>query len=341
MALSAVLWAGCLEVETTSYVHPDGRIERVVVVSGDSGEVAGGEFLVPVDSSWSLVRETTTGQRVVLTFRKTFDSDTDLGRSLAGERGKTLPITLRLERRFRWFMTEYRYEETCGRLAPFDLVPVTQYISPSELDLYFRHEIADEPYTSRGDSLALDDAGKRFELWDARNTFEAFFRELLIGVERLKDPALPPAEVERRKEEVFEQGFRPVNTRQSRLLVEAAARVLGSKPVLRVLELNAEGFAAFDRQLEFFEKVARTGLKAHVSMPGIITNTNAVSIEGNLVTWKDYKEYCYVRDFTMWAESSMINWWAVILTGAVVLLLAVLFTVSAVKKGGRQKSPGF
>jgi hypothetical protein len=333
VALSAILWVGCLEVETTSHVQPDGRIERVVVVSGDSAEVAAGDFLVPVDAGWSVLRETTTGQRVVLTFRKMFDADTDLNLALAGERGKTLPVTVRLEKRFRWFMTEYRYEETCGRLAPFDMVPVTEYISPSELDLYFRHEIADEPFTARGDSLALDDAGKRFELWDARNTFEAFFQELRVGIERLQDPTVPVAAVDRRKDELFEKAFRAASMRQSRPLVEAAARVLGSDGVLRTLELNRDGFGVFDRQLAFFEKVARTGLKAHVAMPGIITSTNASSIEGNLVTWKDYKEYCYVRDFTMWAESNMINWWAVILTGVVVLLLAVMFTVAAMRRG--------
>ena len=70
-------------------------------------------------------------------------------------------------------------------------------------------------------------------------------------------------------------------------------------------------------------------------MPGLITETNTRSIEGNTLTWKEFVGACYVIDYTMWARSRVINWWAVILTGGVVILLTGILLVGIVRRRSR------
>ncbi len=62
-------------------------------------------------------------------------------------------------------------------------------------------------------------------------------------------------------------------------------------------------------------------------MPGIIVETNAQSIEGNVVEFKNFLEVAYFRDHEMVVVSRAINWWAVIVTAVLIVLGAVLLVV--------------
>ncbi|HTP13155.1 MAG TPA: hypothetical protein VMM37_05975, partial [Bacteroidota bacterium] len=73
-------------------------------------------------------------------------------------------------------------------------------------------------------------------------------------------------------------------------------------------------------------------LVSNVIMPGLITGSNAQTIEGNKATWRDYKDFARILGYTMWVESRQVNWWAVILTGVIVFLLAALLIASALKR---------
>jgi hypothetical protein len=69
-----------------------------------------------------------------------------------------------------------------------------------------------------------------------------------------------------------------------------------------------------------------------VEMPGLITGTNSEMLKGNQVSWDVHIEAFFVSDLVMYAESRVINYWAFILTGAVVLALLVLLVAKAVRR---------
>jgi hypothetical protein len=323
---------GCLEVETTTRVKADGTIQRTVEIKGDASALAGGDYPLALRGPWD-TRITRTGKKNgQLRASRTFQDVDALNAAIRGEPGKTLAFQASLEQHFLWFTTTFRYEETLARFYPFDAVPVTDFVSPREIDFYLHHEMEEEPYPTPGDSLAQDDASDRFNEWEQRNRFEAFFQVLSVGAERAGDPRLTVEHLAEKKEEFYRrasEGKLPSDVRQ---LEKEAATLFGEEPVRHAVEANREGFEEYDRKLEFLETVGTTGFKTHVEMPGLITDTNAQTIEGNTVSWSDYKGYGFVRDYMMWVESRQINWWAIILTGVIILALVGLFSASALRR---------
>ncbi len=67
-------------------------------------------------------------------------------------------------------------------------------------------------------------------------------------------------------------------------------------------------------------------------MPGLITATNSAMLNGNQVRWEFQGGNVMVRDFEMYAESRVMNYWAFILAGLVMLALVVMLVVKAVRK---------
>jgi hypothetical protein len=332
LAALAVLLPGCLEVETTVRVNSDGTIHRTVEITGDSTALAEGSYPLALHGPWSMNLQREDPRKFHLKAERTFASADELNDAIGGEPGRTIQLRARLERTFLWFTTTFRYEETFVRFYPFDAVPITDYVSDREIDLYLRHEMEEEPYQTPGDSLALDDASDRFEEWEKRSRFEAFFAELLRGAERAGTPELTTERLAGAKEELYRRCFGDGEPTRAGQLIESAGAVLGTRSVQRAVEANRDGFDAFDRKMSFLEDVATTGFTTRVEMPGLITDTNAPALEGTTVSWSDFKAYCYVRDYTMWVESRMINWWAIILTGVVVLALVGLFSLFAVRR---------
>jgi len=331
----ALLQPGCLEVETTTRVNEDGSFERTIEITGDSSALARGGYPLALRGQWEKKLERNEKGKFRLKAIGQFGDVDGLNEAIRGEPARSLQFRAALERRFLWFTTTFRYEETLAVFYPFDAVPVTEFVSPGEIDLFLHHELEEEPYPTPGDSLALDDASERFNAWELRNRLEAFYQELIKGAERAGDPALTAERLMASKEEFYRTvpGQKDPDTAEA--LADYAAQLFGEAPVRRAMEANREGFDEYDRRLKFLETVATTGLKMSVEMPGLITDTNGPSIEGSRVSWSDFKAYCYVRDYTMWVESRVINWWAIVLTGVVLLALVALFAVSAVRRRPR------
>jgi len=70
----------------------------------------------------------------------------------------------------------------------------------------------------------------------------------------------------------------------------------------------------------------KPSLSTSVVLPGLLLNTNAKSIEGNMLTWKPDSDIGLFIDFKMTAESRVTNTWTMIVTGltAVILVLILL-----------------
>ncbi len=275
-----------------------------------------------MDATWESSRRKAGDSAWVYTAVKLFANDDEMNRALQGEEGKKLSFRVEAERRFLWFTTEYTYRETVFCFNPFHGVPLSEYISTAELDLFVRHEMEKKPYPSRGDSLALDDASDRYEEWNQRNMFEPFFTLFLEGVSAINDPGLPPSRVVSLKDTLYRRSVPFFGSGNIDTLETIFTNVLRTPLVRKAFAAKAEEFTHFQQKLQFHETVLRIPYKSSAVMPGLITETNAPTIEGNTVTWSNFMGYCSLRDYTMWARSRVVNWWAAVITGVVLLLLA-------------------
>lgn len=332
LAIAGVALPGCLEVETTTKVNRDGSLIRTVLFTGDSSEVFQRDRPYPltVDSLWPSTIRKVDDKKFEYSATRTFSDASDLDKAIAGIPLKTLDVSVGLEQDFLWFVTDYRYRETYHRWNPFDNVTITDYISQPELDLILRFD--KEEKATKADSLAVDTLSAKYEEWDARNIFESIFAALLEGVRMLHDPSLSPETVISRKEELFLASKKPILDNKMDTLRIIFSRILKTRLLQKVLDANKPAVDLILDQLEFRNSISTHTFKLNVEMPGTVTGTNAKSIEGNVVHFTDFKEVAYFSDYEMWVTSRVINWWAVIVTAAVIVLGAVVLVAGRRKK---------
>lgn len=331
-AFAGAAFSGCLDVETKTTVNRDGTLNRTVTFKGDSARVYRGDFPLTVDSLWSSSIRKVDEKKFEYSASRIFDDAAALNEAIKSIPYETLPVHVELERSFRWFVTDYRYKETYKRWNPFDNIPLTDFVSPTELEAAIRHEVDDEPYATKGDSLALSDVGDRFEQWETRNIFESFFALFLEGLRNLNDPRVKADAVAARKEEIFKALQEPLHEGKFDTLTVILDRVLQTRLAGKALAANAEGYDLFEKQHDFKGAISANSYKVSIEMPGIITETNAKSIEGNTVHFSDFNQISYVMDYEMRVTSRVNNWWAVAVTAAVLALGGVALVVAKRKR---------
>jgi hypothetical protein len=324
---------GCLEIETTTTVKTDGTLQRQLQISGDSAEVSRGVPTFPTDSTWDVVRHHTKDTSWTSVSTKLFSDGAALEKALNREDGKSLSVRVESERHFRWFTTEFSYRETILCYNQFHAVPLSDYISRAELDRWIHHEIEKAPYPSPDDSVTIHKSAERAEEWDSRNKFEALFGIFTEGATRLNDPGLTIAQIASAKESLYAHCAKLINESRLDTLPLVFERTLKNPLASKVFAMQSDRIHEFADKVKFQLDMLGTPYKrAHVIMPGLITETNARSIEGNKLTWEEFIGACYVVDYTMWARSRVINWWAVVLTGGVVILLTGILVVGMVRR---------
>lgn len=322
--LAATGLSGCLEIETTTSVRPDGSLRREIHARGDSTGVRDFGGLFHLDSAWSIDRRQTDTTWESVAFRE-FPDVSVWNTAMAADTGRSLRIRASLETHFAWFTTEIAYSETLLCYNQFHAVPISAYLSRDEVERWLRHEMGKEPYPAGADSLAVRDAGQKAEEWDVRNKFMAYHALFEAGAHGTGDARLAAALEPGVRETLFVRAKELLNRSRLEDLPALYEKVLGTPAVRMVFEHQAEAFADYAARVEFQERVWTAGYRrARIEMPGLVTATNARSIEGNRLTWEEFVGAAYVTDYTMWARSRVINWWALVLTGGGVLLLAAV-----------------
>jgi hypothetical protein len=340
-AALALILPACLEVETSTEVRQDGSLTRTVAISGDSAQIPASLRMMGIDSSWLFERRPPEGNKHTLTASRTFGSVESMARALAGERGTRLQITPRLEKSFHWFFTRYRYSETWAKTTVIDVVPMSNFLSTREIGMIADGALLEkQPTASRGDSLAFEELGERFMEWDANNRFEAYYREFLSGVRALNDPSLPVETVEAKKERLFEATFKKAGFREGDLAGYRGefARILKTSAVSRAFDANRSGIDSVERLMDFEGKVDDPSYTVNITLPGIITETNAPALEGNRGSWKDFMTTCLFADYTMRIESSVVNWWAIVIS-ALVLVFIIVLTMLGMIRARKLRTP--
>lgn len=377
--LLAALATGCknyLKYTVTTRIWPNGSIERVMLVEGgdstllegDYSSVLKGSLPVPGDSTWKIsvgfetkaIHDTTTDTIYYYKAVKTFRNDEALNKELNGDTmGKNQVIRhVEVEKRFRGYSTLYRYAETYKQIFPFTGVPVSDYLTNEELELYHAgdNELYYSPKTgkllikndtlagiilSKADSVRMksikDSIEKKYENWMCESIFKDYYNVLKTALD--KSGTLKPAETDKSHDSLRKAFY---------YLIEADSLWSGDSNDFPLLRLASRFYEvdtgilhkANQTSIDDFHMKLYQGLLLeigesftnHTIMPGIITSTNASEIKGNTVSWNIESDDFFERDFTMVVESRKVNRGMAIVTGAFVLLLLVGLVAVFLKK---------
>jgi len=382
--LLVALVSGCkeyLKYTITTRILPDGSIERTMLVEGGDSSLLEGDFSsvlkgslpVPHDSTWEIttgyqIKSTSDTTRDTLYYCKAikvFSNSDELNKELNWDTLRESQVTrqVKVEKRFRWFNTFYRYAETYKQIFPFTRIPVTDYLSDKELELYHAGdgEFYYSPETnelllkkdtltrnalSKSDSASMnkikESLEKKYEEWMFASIFEDYFDAVKVALD--KSGTMKPAETDKTHDRLWSIFKDQVESDSSELSTDSSYF-----PLLKFAsgfyqvdtgilhQANRSGLDDFNWRLNHMGDVGESFTNMAI-MPGVIISSNSTTINGNTVSWEFDADLFNEKDYTLLAESKKVNKGPVIVTGAFILMLLIGLVAGMVTKKGQGTS---
>jgi hypothetical protein len=278
----------------------------------------------PVDASWerSIERDTADSTRFVCKYIKTFNDDEALNTSMQEDTGwrKQIDREIRIDKKFMFFYSFLTYREVYQAADPSNLLDHKDYLSGSDMEWITGKKI---PLNSR-DSVLMDTAEARA----GRYLLDALTEEVILalqdGLERSGDPELQAIDVSLYRDSIakYDTIWYDADFHES---IDALAAWTGNDKIRELHDLSPPVFEELEKKIRFFDRVMMMEeYDVDVEMPGLITATNSSRLIGNTVGWHIQSLSFYFDDYEMFVESRVVNYWAFVVAGVVVLILLIL-----------------
>ena len=117
---------GCNEIEINTKVAPNGKLTRLISVSGDSSGVGESGYPIPNDSSWTIKGEKNPDdpKKLLWTISKIYKNENELNEDFVKQDGVLfIDSKVEVDKKFRWIYTYYTYQETVQELGPILVFP--------------------------------------------------------------------------------------------------------------------------------------------------------------------------------------------------------------------------
>jgi len=322
--------SSCRQITVTTKVHKDGSFTRLITITGDSSDVFKSDLPYPIDESWDRIatKDTIEEDRYILVYSKTYRNSDLLNKEIAEDTGwrKQLNRNIEVNKRYGLFYSYLTYKETIQAANPFTALDYRDYLSQEDLLWISNGKI---PLTEADSNHVEDLEDKAMEFIENSAT-EEMILALKKGTRELNDPNLTPEDIELYRDSIKEfiieysdslDAFYNQYESWSNNSSIHALRFL-DPPFLLDLDKNIESFN------NLFEM---EGYKQNVEMPGLITETNSVSLTGNQVSWGVDSTSILFEDRVMFVESRIINIWGYIIGGTLLVSLIVILLVKTRK----------
>ncbi|MBN1480745.1 hypothetical protein JXA70_10765 [candidate division KSB1 bacterium] len=307
----------------------DASFQRTISVSGDSSGVDETAYPFPQDGSWDMMRHKEDGSYTYV-IQKDFSNVAELNKEVA-YREDTVQVNafVNLDKKFRWFYTYYRYEETFFKTFPFSGADIQDFVTESEL----------ATYRAGKDSTDIEE---RIEEYAQHAMFEDYYRAMQQAVQNgtfvISDSALA-----QRKQELFEKAmdwefYNFEDEDFARHFLKTCDTVYA--PPVSFMQLKpelAEVNQKYVDYLAFISAIIGEDYRVEVYVPGRVIDTNANhSVNDDNVVWEFSADQFLYFDYALWVESRRFNILPTVITGAFVMTVIMLLWLSA-RRSYRQK----
>lgn len=330
LLLSLFLCNSCKKVTIKTILNWDTSFQRTISVSGDSTGADETAYPFPQDGSWNMLRHKEDDSYTYV-IQKDFSNVDELNKELA-YREDTVQVNafVKLDKKFRWFYTYYRYEETFFKIFPFTGADMQDFVTESEL----------ATYRAGKDSTDIEE---RIEEYAQHAVFEEYFHAMQQAVQQgnfvITDSALA-----QRKQELFDKAmdweFYNFEDEDFTLHFLKICDAVYTPPVsfMQLKPELAEVNQKYVDYLAFFTAVLPgEDYRVEVYVPGRVFDTNANnSVNDDNVVWEFSADQFHYFDYTLWVESRHINILPAAATAAFVVAALFLLWLSA-RRSHRQK----
>jgi hypothetical protein len=322
-------------VTTESVVSSDGKIDRSVVFARvDSAKAVENIFGLNAANGWDVTMEPNTAgnddprhQRYDIKFTRSFANAGEANEVMdPKDNASVFKIRSDFSKRFRWFYTYLRYSDTYVSINRFRFLDQNDYFTVEDMAFIDRLPAEGKPI-SKADSLYLENLNaKIIDFYAVRAIYEENFQSFVAALKHNGTPQHWLDTVLHVKEAFYKEVFAQKDSDDLedefvfRLLDRYPLPVDQEKVKKDYLEMNTDATERVDFMTDCIE-----GPYTHIiRVPWSILESNADSVQGNVLMWKPPVVKFMLRDYTMYAEGREMNTWAVALSAAVIVITLVL-----------------
>ena len=325
-----VLSSGCKTITIRTILRSDDSLVRQITVAGDSTGIGDTGYPIRLHEPWSVskVRDENDNNTYIYTISSSFSDIDELNEEIE-YRGDSLQVnsSAELTKRFCWFYTFYRYQETFYAFSPFNDPPLKEYLSPEEFQLY----------QSGIDSSEIKD---KVEAYAEENFYNAFANALIKVAANHPELSLTSADIEGCKEEIIDTFNEWVFTSEDVMAALLSAGDSLLHPLRPLTDYRAEFSeldSTFSRYFALLEKIITEGYRVEVEMPGRIFDNNAnKTITRKMAAWEFETDQFHLADYTMWVESRRLNLLPTIIT-VLLFCFGLIAIYTSWRRSRRQK----
>jgi len=325
--------SGCREITVSTQIHKDGTFTRTIRITGDSSDVFRGDLPYPVDSTWQKVATKDTSgddDDYILTYIKTYTNSDELNGEINADTSwrRDLKRKITVADRFGFFYSYLSFREVFQPANPFTYLNYKDYLSADDI-LWLSGK---KDIVSRSDTARLEKAEERAEVFLATTITAEISHILEEGLAKLESSKQASEDVARYYDSIY-QTVDKWEIEKPEKFISLFADWSGNTAVLKLGELDPPLFGEFAKKVSFFESlIDMESYPEIVEIPGIITETNSFMLKGNQVSWEVQPFSLLFEEYELYVESRVVNNWAFIVTGVILLLLIIVMIVKAIKK---------
>ncbi len=321
-----VFMTACLDIETVSVVHQDGSIDRQIELKGSENDIAATSFNIPRrdTSQWLINREVQSDKKLTYLASRSFASVSEMNQSYeVNSNPLTVKIVAAFEKSHGFFYTRFSYQERIWADLPGPALDLGDYLNEAEVKILLDGEKDDTSV----DSVEMERLDQQLDKYLKRRIFEDFLSVLRTS-----------ARIVGRSAEVEAVLVESGDTLQSRLDLTdfydenlvwktLLGEFLDTAVVEDIERGNSQGLVEFYERWQFVEDVFLNDHHFNIQMPGVIRQTNANQVLGNMLSWNpESGHFFFGEGVILKAESAQVNIWSAVLAG-MVLVLTLLVTI--------------
>ena len=328
-ALTALVVASCEEwnVQMDTQVLRDGSCVRTIRTDNDGCLITdeGWDVLETKDS----VRDFPKDKIRAVAISRKFDKVEDMnGFPALHIFGKPLKSESTLDRKFKWFYTDYTFTETFQGWQDSFSIPVTDYMSQDEASFWFTG-YPELPKGITGKELDyLADISCNAEHWAFDVVWDIYFKAIARYYDQIDNPPVDCETFLSMRDSVMKSSY------------EEDLDFWGGRGnnALKYLDrffktkvFTETDFPEDDTYSDalWYQSVGLGCLKISytLNMPGKVIDAGRGQVEDGVIKYSFGGDYLTVGDYTFTATSRAVNVWAFLLSGLVILVAAGSFFI--------------
>jgi hypothetical protein len=340
VSLILVVIVSCDEPDTvvTNIVHPDGSVTRKIVMRNTKNKFEKTDLQVPFDNTWAVTDsleisakgDTTWIKRAEKLFKNveeinvTYHNDSSIN-------GK-IPRYATLNKKFRWFNTEYRFSEIVDKQI-LSGYPVSDFLNDEELTYFYSPDyikfnkengVDSIKYKMRADSIYI-----KTEKWAIKNIASMWIEEFSKLAGSKAGPELSKESLKSREDDIV------AVIEEDKEIFDSlwTAGILLKKFIgeADVMKFKTEADSAFSVVLEnFFVDFRNYSIR--IVIPGKLIATNGYIDSTKNLLWPVKSDFFMTDRYEMWAKSKTTNVWAWVVS-CIFLVFVVTGVIVKRKKG--------